>query len=523
MVLRSPHLAALLLLVAACQGDKGVPSGTEPFDCRPDEPGLQVSSPEICNGVDDDCDEEIDGPTAQGALIGFTDADGDGYGDPDSPIRACEGAAAFSLVAGDCDDSDPSVHPAAQEICDLRDDDCDGRVDDGVEERWAADTDGDGYGDDSTSSPCLEEGWLELCTDCDDSTDTTHPDQPDLCNQRDDDCDGERDEDSSDHQPWYVDFDRDGYGQGHVILEVCPKPADALSMVTGDCDDHHATISPAAAEDCWTEGDEDCDGLDGEEDPDCAAAERCEGGVDEDADGLVDCEDGDCFGRVPCTEDCSSNEDLDGDGLAGCQDDDCQAAPGCRLTVAHLTGGSARRVWDTSWFGFEDCDTGTTQWGTRVERRIEVYDLVGTLQVQTAAASAWQDCSFAVDEVRIEVPERFDVVRGSSSFSTAWAGRLHREGFAIDPGCPVQTSGFLPEMVSFYGRVVPDWGGSLSPVGVEPWYQGQLSISSYDWGSPRTSTCYWGGAFDGSRREDTSYRRYALGSGSTVYSMGGAP
>jgi len=55
---------------------------------------------------------------AEGDAAGCIDADGDGW----------------SVSCGDCDDDDPATHPGAEEICDGRDNDCNGQVDDGAAE-----------------------------------------------------------------------------------------------------------------------------------------------------------------------------------------------------------------------------------------------------------------------------------------------------------------------------------------------------------------------------------------------------
>jgi hypothetical protein len=81
--------------------------------------------------------------------------------------------------------------------------------------------------------------------------------------------------------------------------------------------------SAAPQERCLDVGDEDGDGLDNCQDPDCteACAEACGNLIDDDADGLVDCADEEC--AAACVEDCADDLDNDQDGLKDCADDDC--------------------------------------------------------------------------------------------------------------------------------------------------------------------------------------------------------
>ena len=131
--------------------------------------------------------------------------------------------------AGDCDDTDPAIYPAALEVCNGVDDDCDTTVD--VE----FDFDGDGW----------VTGLVPACvaaypggTDCDDSNGSVFPGAPELCNGADDDCVGGPDADPAGE----VDADSDG----------------ALSC--DDCDDANAATGPSFPELCDGE-DNDCDGV----------------------------------------------------------------------------------------------------------------------------------------------------------------------------------------------------------------------------------------------------------------------
>ncbi len=61
----------------------------------------------------------------------YRDADGDGYGDPAIATFSCDGSIPAGYVTNntDCDDSNPAVHPGAREVCDNIDNNCNGQVD----------------------------------------------------------------------------------------------------------------------------------------------------------------------------------------------------------------------------------------------------------------------------------------------------------------------------------------------------------------------------------------------------------
>ena len=76
-------------------------------------------------------------------LIVYRDADGDGYGDPTTPLPLYNGTipGGWVVPGTDCNDADPSVHPTVAEACDGVDNDCDGSVD---EDASGEDSDSDG-------------------------------------------------------------------------------------------------------------------------------------------------------------------------------------------------------------------------------------------------------------------------------------------------------------------------------------------------------------------------------------------
>ena len=161
-----------------------------------------------------------------------------------------------------------------------------------------ADADGDGFGDDGDIVQEVDcpSGYVERGGDCDDAETAAYPDAEEVCDELDNDCDGETDEGLL--QTWYLDWDWDGYGDAASPYEACELPPGYSADAT-DCDDDDNDTYPGAEELC--DGlDNDCDG---EIDEDWA--------VDGDGDGVYDCMD-------PCPED--ELDDRDGDGA--CDSDD---------------------------------------------------------------------------------------------------------------------------------------------------------------------------------------------------------
>ncbi len=242
------------------------PSGyvADDTDCDDGEAASNPGHDEICDGLDNDCDAEIDEDDAVDAPTWYRDDDGDGYGTEKSIMVQCEQPGGYGPDAGECDDDNAAINPGADERCDGVDNDCDGDVDedDAVDApTWYQDSDGDGYGSASvTTFSCAQPaGHVAASGDCDDGDRGANPGADELCDGRDTDCDGAVDEDSAADAPtWYHDADADGYGLDSSTLIQCYAPS-GYAALGGECDDSDSAINPAATEVC--DGiDNDCEG-----------------------------------------------------------------------------------------------------------------------------------------------------------------------------------------------------------------------------------------------------------------------
>ncbi|MBK7037546.1 MAG: putative metal-binding motif-containing protein [Bacteroidetes bacterium] len=232
-------------------------------DCDDDNIAVNPAATEICNGIDDDCDGLGDYDDGIIFLDYYADLDGDGYGSGAAFGFCSDPGGTYVLLTGDCDDDNTAVNPAATEICNGIDDDCDGLgdYDDGIIFLdYYADLDGDGYGTGAAFGFCSDPGgtYVLLTGDCNDGDNSIYPDATEVCNFIDDDCDGTAD-DGITYLIYYTDADLDAYGAG-LGANYCSDPGAGFSLNNLDCEDGDASINPGEIDLC-NGIDNDCDGL----------------------------------------------------------------------------------------------------------------------------------------------------------------------------------------------------------------------------------------------------------------------
>jgi hypothetical protein len=232
-------------------------------DCNEYNNAVHLDALEVCDGIDNDCDGDIDGGLT---TTYYADIDGDGYGNGALGIEACTLPIGYVSDSSDCDDENAFAHDAAAvETCDHYDNNCDGQIDEGVQNTYYLDLDGDGYslGTVQILGCSLPQGYTSVLGDCDDLLPEINPEAIEVCDEMDNDCDG--DIDGGLTTRFYADYDEDGFGDDNVYKDTCTQPLAHIAQA-GDCDDLKDWVYHGAPEIC--DGvDNNCDGLSDDADP----------------------------------------------------------------------------------------------------------------------------------------------------------------------------------------------------------------------------------------------------------------
>ncbi|GMV38666.1 MAG: hypothetical protein AMXMBFR64_03820 [Myxococcales bacterium] len=278
-----------------CDGPDGDSCRRGKVVCAQDAKGVACNedpalvTPELCNGVDDDCDKLVD----------------EGFQPPGTP---CDGPDDDTCPTGlaECSPDGLSVAceelgPAGVEVCNGVDDDCDGDTDEG----FGAGEPCDGHDDDLCADGVIvcKGGWVA----CDEAPGPGHVE---LCNWLDDDCDGDTDE---------------GYGPLGMACDG-PDVDDCETGWLACAPDGLSAICPEVGptpEKC-NGMDDDCDG---ETDEDFPLGELCDGpDIDVCKNGVWECSPG--GDKVACGPESPANllelcngldDDCDGSTDEGCK------------------------------------------------------------------------------------------------------------------------------------------------------------------------------------------------------------
>lgn len=279
-------------------GDGYIPTAGGGTDCDDVSAATNSEAREVCDKRDNNCQGGADEGLSQTEY--FRDVDGDGAG-AGTGLLDCAAPAGYAPAAGDCDDNDPDRTPGKTEVCDNKDNNCVGGVDEGFDKNWYPDGDGDGFGRNTNATVRCDQpnGFVNVTGgrfDCDDAVREVNPDAQETCNNRDDNCAGGTDEpfttgpqakgaacsagscngtyrcnaagsatECSATPPvdYYPDVDGDQQGNASAsAARVCAPnspPANHVAGNNADCDDADPGTRQAGTEVCDAL-DNDCDG-----------------------------------------------------------------------------------------------------------------------------------------------------------------------------------------------------------------------------------------------------------------------
>ncbi len=291
------------------------------------------SSSETCDGIDNNCNGISDEGGVCLPTNYYCDTDGDSFYSL-AVSGTCTGFSCIptgcrATIGTDCADSLASINPAAADLCDSINNDCNIQSPDGSAETWYNTNTFCGVGGCSATGKNLCIGGRQ--------TNTCSPLSPaiETCNSIDDDCDGTTDENVM--NVYYLDSDHDLYGNLTESRFSCFPPADYV-INHDDCHDSNPSIHPGTVEVCNNLLDDNCNTLVDTQELSCQPV--C---TDVDSDGYCleadDCDDLNSSIHPGSLDLCNNvDDDCDTQTTDGTGENQIGSATTCGSGACHATG-----------------------------------------------------------------------------------------------------------------------------------------------------------------------------------------